>query len=164
LRIGRKAHAAQLGAHDERLRGEIGPNWCHGHHLITSVEQALAGDHERIDAPCRDSNTVCIHCTMQAARILRHRVAQRGQAQIVRIKGVARLQRADRRIANELRRDLIAFAKPKGQDAFAANAGVGYFADFGFFQRFNNTSHAHTLRRFALLKTRRSLLFLAQSA
>ena len=82
---------------------------------------------------------------VQAAGVLRDRVAQLGQAQVVGVEGFALLQRFDRRLADEVRRDLVAFAEPERQHVAAPHAGIGDFADLGFFEVLDGVAHGASL-------------------
>jgi hypothetical protein len=78
---------------------------------------------------------------MQGRHVIGHGLAQLGQAQVVRIKGLAFLQRIDGRLAHDVGRDLVGLAKPKGQHIGAAHARVGHFADAGLFQIHDGLAH-----------------------
>ena len=66
---------------------------------------------------------------MKPAHVSRKCPAQLGQPQVVRIKSLATLQRIDRRLADEIRRDFVALAKPERQHVAAAHARIGDFTD-----------------------------------
>ena len=78
---------------------------------------------------------------MQRADVAGDRVAQLGQAEVVRVEGLALGERAHRRIADELRRRLVALAEPEGEHVAAAQRGVGDLADLRSGQFVDERSH-----------------------
>ena len=66
---------------------------------------------------------------------------QFGQAQVVRVERFATLQRFNGRLADEVGRDFIAFAKPEREHVVAAQSGIGNVADFGFFKIQDGVAH-----------------------
>ncbi|MEY4026552.1 MAG: hypothetical protein RLZZ329_272 [Pseudomonadota bacterium] len=78
---------------------------------------------------------------MQSRHVIGHGLAQLGQAQVVRIKGLALLHRFNGRLAHDIGRDLIGFAKPESQHIGPAHAGVGHFTDAGLFKVHDRLAH-----------------------
>jgi hypothetical protein len=139
--FGLERKAAQVRAQDQRLRREIRPDRRHRHDLIAGVDQRLHRQHQRVDAARSDGDAVAGDLAVQTAHVVGHRIAQFGQAEIVGIEGLALLQRFDRGLADEVGRDFVAFAEPEGQHVAASHAGVGDFADLGFFEVDEGLAH-----------------------
>ena len=94
----RERHRLQARAHDLRLRREVGPHGCDGHHTVVRIDQGLHCQHQRIDAARGHGDA--LHgdgCGAGLAGVHRRHgvgngLAQLGQAQVVRIKSLALLQ------------------------------------------------------------------------
>ena len=143
----RERHGAQLRAHDQRLRRQVGPHWRYGHHVVARVHQRLHRQHQRVDPAGGHGDA--LHGNRRGAGVAGvlgghgagNGLAQLGQAQVVGVKGFSALQRFNGGLADEVGRDLVTLAKPKGQHVAAAQAGVGHFADFGFFEVLYGLAH-----------------------
>ena len=138
---GRQGEAVDTSAHDGGLCGQVGPHWRDSHHLIASIEQLLHGKHQRVDTATGHGHAVDSDRAMPVAHVDRDGLAQFRQAEVVGVKSLATLQRLDGGLANEVRRDFIALAKPERQHVLAAHAGIGYFTDTGLFKVLNDLAH-----------------------
>ena len=67
--------------------------------------------------------------TVQSGQVGRDRLAQRGDAEVVRIEGVAVVERLLGGITDEVRRLLIRLAEPERQHVLQADTCVGDFTD-----------------------------------
>ena len=134
-------HAFQIRPHDQRLRRQVGPDGRDGDHLIACVNQGLRGQHQGVHAARGDGEALHANGSMQGRHVVGYRLAQLGQTQVVRIKGLAFLHRIDGRLAHDVGRDLVGLAKPEGQHIRAAHARVGHFADAGLFQVHDGLAH-----------------------
>ena len=145
LCVGLQRHAAQARPHDQRLRGQVGPDGRDGHHLIPGVDQRLHGDDQGVHATRGDGDAVGRNGMpvrpVQAGAIGGHGIAQRRQPQVVAVKGLARLQRCDGRVAHRVGRRFVALAEPEGQHIRATHACVGHFPDLGLFEVENGLTH-----------------------
>ena len=138
---GTQRHALQIRAHHQRLRRQVGPHGCHGDHFVTGIDEGLRRQHQGVHAARGDGQTVHSNGAMQGRHVISHRLAQLRQAQVVRIKGLALLQRIDGGLAHDVGRDLVRFTKPKGQYIGTAHARVGNFTDARLFQVHDGLAH-----------------------
>jgi hypothetical protein len=94
------AHASDPWRPGSRLRRQVGPDRRDGDHLVARIHQRLHRQHQRVDAAGGHGNAV--GATGRAARsCTRDRLAQLRQAQVVRVEGLAALQRLDGRLPDE---------------------------------------------------------------
>ncbi len=125
-----EGHPLEPGAHDQRLGRQVRPDRRHHDHLVARIHQPLHRQHQGVDAAGRDGDAVRADLRMQLAGVVGQSFAQLRQAEVVRVEGLALLQRFDRGLADELGRDFVAFAEPEGQHIAAPHAGIRDFADF----------------------------------
>ena len=127
--IGRQRHPRHLGAQDGRLRGQVRPHRHHRHHLVASTGQHLHGQHQCRHAGRRDRDAVGTDRPVKGAGVGGQPVAQRVQAQVVRVEGLAAHQGCGCGLAHHGGRDLVALAKPECQHVVAPQAGIGDLAN-----------------------------------
>ncbi len=145
-------HTAHTRAQDQRLRHQVGPGRREHHHLVARVHQGLRRQHEAIDAARGDRDSA--EPVRRAAPRVKPlgvtgdglaqlgQLGQLGQAQVMRVEGLAGLQRGDGRLADRLGRHLVAFAEPELEHALAADALVGNLPNARAFQARHHLTHA----------------------
>ena len=107
----------------------------------TGIDQRLNSQHQRIDAAGRDGDARRIDRWMHRAGVACHGFAQCRQAEVVRIKSFAAVDRIDRRLANDFGCDFITLTEPEGEHVVAAESRVGDLADFRGFQVLDGFAH-----------------------
>ena len=50
-----------IGAHDGRLRRQVGPDRRHHHDTVAGIDQRLHGQHQRVHPACRHCHAVHAH-------------------------------------------------------------------------------------------------------
>ena len=121
--------ARDCRAEDRRLRGQIRPHRHDCDDFVARTGERLHRDHQRADAGRRDGDSLHDQRRMQCARVARQGLAQLGQTEVLRVEGLAALDRFDRRVAHEARRRLVALAEPECKHVVSPHAGVGDFAN-----------------------------------
>ena len=144
--VGLQGHATQASTHDRSLGSQVGPDWGNGHHLIARIDQGLCCEHQGVHAATGDGQSVKLDGAMTLAHVMRHSLAQFGQAQVVRIKGLAHLQGGDGGLSNRLGRDLVAFAKPESQQIGSPQTGIGNLPDAGLREIKDGLAHTKFLK------------------
>ena len=133
--------ADDVGAEDRRLRGEVGPDRDDGDHFVAGPDQRLHRQHQRADARRRHGDAAAVDGRMQRARVAGDGFAQLGEAEVVRIEGLALGDRPRRGVADELRRRLVALAEPEREHVAAAHRRVRDLADLRSGQVVDQRSH-----------------------
>ena len=145
--VGLQGHATQASTHDRSLGSQVGPDRGDGHHLIARIDQGLCCEHQGVHAATGDGQSVKLDGAMTLGHVMRHSLAQFGQAQVVRIKGLAHLQGGDGGLSNRLGRDLVAFAKPESQQIGSPQTGIGNLPDAGLREIKDGLAHTKFLKK-----------------
>ena len=133
--------ARHLRAEDRRLRSEVGPDRHDRDDFVAGADQRLHRQHQRAHARRRDRDAAALDRRMQRAHVAGERLAQLGEAEVVRIEGLAFGDRARRRVADELRRRFVALAEPEREHVAAAHRRVRDLANLRCGQLVDERSH-----------------------
>ena len=140
-------HALHRRAEDRGLGGEVGPYRNDRHHFVARADQRLRGEHQRVDTRRRDGDAFRADRRMQRRDVARQRLAKLRDAEVLRVEGLAAMQRRDCSLPHELGRGLVALAEPEGQHVVAAHARVGDLADLRARQVPDDVSHGRSMRQ-----------------
>ena len=104
--------------------GEIRPQRRHGDDAIIRTDQRFDRQHQRRHAGRGDGDRAGVDRAMESRNIARDRLAQLGDAEVVRIERLAASERGGRFVANERRRNRVRLAKPECQHGPIVHRGV----------------------------------------
>jgi hypothetical protein len=97
----------------------------------------LSDEHQRRHSGIGDRDIVDTGRPVKARDVRGQRIAELGNAQVVRVERLARFESVHPRLPDEVGRDLVGLAEPEGKDVAAPDSGVGDFADPGSAKRAN---------------------------
>lgn len=119
-------------AHDRRHRRQVGPDRRHDDDAVTRGDEGLYGEHQCRHARTRDRDPLGADRRRAGAKRTRiggDRRAQRRQAEVRRVEGVASVDRRLRGVADPWRGDLGRLAEPEREDVVAPHRRVGDLAN-----------------------------------